>query len=145
MGRKGPPRAVLFELCLVSGAYSMGFVLLNSSLGKLAASFSETVRSLEPITSFALTWACGGRGATLNVMSAMALLSVIMGGGVSVASQPRFDMMGLLLGFGANFMFSSRTLLVTLMQVPSQRRCCCAPGCHASDRAASMRASSHHP
>ena len=45
LGRRPPPRVVLYELCLVSGSYTMGFLLLNSSLGKLAAAFSETVSS----------------------------------------------------------------------------------------------------
>ena len=80
------------------------------------------VRSLEPITSYTLTRLCGGRGATLTVASAIALLAVILGGATSVVSQPRLDVMGLLLGFGANFMFSSRTLLVTLMQDKLEQR-----------------------
>lgn len=90
------------------------------------------VRSLEPITSFALTRLCGGRGATLTVASAIALLAVILGGATSVVSQPRLDVMGLLLGFGANFMFSSRTLLVTLMQDKLEQRVhlCVPPASH---------------
>ncbi|KAL1523995.1 hypothetical protein AB1Y20_018910 [Prymnesium parvum] len=111
MRRKLPPRIMLFELCCVSGAYTFGFVLLNASLGKLTASFSETVRSLEPLTSFTLAWLAGGRGVSLSPMSGAALLAVVLGGAISVAAQPAFDVLGLLLGFAANFMFSSRTLL----------------------------------
>ena len=42
------------ELVFVSIAYTLGFLFLNQSLGRLAASFTETVRGLEPLTSFAL-------------------------------------------------------------------------------------------
>lgn len=114
--RRWPPRAVLAELCMVSVAYTLGFILLNAALGALTASFSETVRSLEPITSFALTWLFSGRGSSLNAMAGCSLTAVILGGAVCVLSQPAFSGVGLLLGFGSNLMFSSRTLLVTLMQ-----------------------------
>jgi len=120
--RRAPPWAVARELVFVSITYTMGFILLNSSMGRLQASFSETVRGLEPLTSFGLARLFGARGATVSTASAIALLAVLVGAGVSVSSQPAFDPRGLVLGLCSNVMFSSRALLITKMQDAWKRR-----------------------
>lgn len=116
VGCRAPPRAIMKELLLVSLAYALGFTLLNQSLGRLAAAFMETVRGLEPLTSFVLARLFGGRGAALSGRSALALLAVLGGATLCIWAQPKFDLRGLALGLLANVMFSSRALLVTLMQ-----------------------------
>ena len=100
----------------VSLAYTLGFLLLNCSLGRLQASFSETVRGLEPLTSFVLVRLLSARGGQLSGASAAALLSVLAGAALSVWAQPAFDLKGFAFGLLANCCFSSRALLVTLLQ-----------------------------
>ena len=120
LGRR-PPSAP-FETFLVSLSYTMGFLLLNCSLGKLAASFSETVRGLEPLTSFILVRIFAARGGALTSGMAGALLCVLLGAALAVWAQPAFDLNGLLLGLLANCAFSSRGLLVTMLQDAAQRK-----------------------
>ena len=119
-GRRPPdaPR----ELLMVSLAYTLGFLLLNQSLGRMAASFTETVRGLEPLTSFVLAKAFSARGARLPPASALSLLTVLVGAGMSVWAQPKFDGRGLAYGLLANCAFSCRALLVTLLQDAASRR-----------------------
>lgn len=109
------------ELMLVTLSYTMGFLLLNCSLGRLQASFSETVRGLEPLTSFILVRLLGARGGQLNCGSGAALLTVLGGAALSVWAQPAFDLRGFSYGLLANCAFSSRGLLVTLLQDATRR------------------------
>jgi len=109
------------ELLLVSLAYTLGFLLLNCSLGRLQASFSETVRGLEPLTSFVLVRLLAARGAQLSRASASSLLAVLSGAAVSVWAQPAFDVRGFAYGLLANCAFSSRALLVTMLQDATRR------------------------
>jgi drug/metabolite transporter (DMT)-like permease len=81
------------ELLLVSLSYTLGFLLLNCSLGRLQASFSETVRGLEPLTSFALVRLLS-HGKPLGRASSAALLAVLGGAALSVWAQPAFDAQG---------------------------------------------------
>ena len=111
------PPSALRELLRVALAYTLGFLLLNQSLGRLQASFTETVRGLEPLTSFAFAWLLGARGSQLQTASAAALCTVLAGAALSVWAQPAFDPGGLLFGLLANCAFSSRALLVTTLQV----------------------------
>ena len=113
-GRRMP--SALRELVLVSLAYVLGFLLLNQSLGRLQASFSETVRGLEPLTSFLFVRLFGGRGSQIRPSAACALLLVLGGAALSVWAQPAFDVRGLVYGLLANCAFSSRALLVTTLQ-----------------------------
>jgi len=106
----------LRELVLVSLAYVLGFLLLNQSLGRLQASFSETVRGLEPLTSFLFVRLFGARGSQIRPSAACALLMVLGGAALSVWAQPAFDVRGLVYGLLANCAFSSRALLVTTLQ-----------------------------
>ena len=83
--RRRPPPAAR-ELVFVSIAYTLGFLFLNQSLNRLAASFTETVRGLEPLTSFALAWLLGARGSQLVPVTATALGIVLsIGGSVAYA------------------------------------------------------------
>ena len=121
-----PPSAYR-ELALVAFAYTMGFLLLNQSLGRLQASFTETVRGLEPLTSFALARLFAARGSQLEPATAAALGAVLAGAALSVWAQPTFDVGGLFLGLLANCAFSSRALLVTLLQ-DAQKKTAAAEG-----------------
>lgn len=114
--RREPPRVIIRPLVMVSFAYATGFLFLNMALVRLAAAYTETVRGLEPLTTFLLARLLGGRGATLHLMSASALVTVLFGAAFCIWSLPHFDLRGLVLGLLANLMFSSRSLLVTIMQ-----------------------------
>lgn len=110
------------ELLCVSVAYTLGFLLLNQSLGRLHASFSETVRSLEPLTSFVLAYLLSARGTTLGRRTAGSLLAVLLGAVVSVWAQPGFDVRGFVYGLLANCAFSSRGVFVTKLQDATRRQ-----------------------
>ena len=110
------------EVALVSLSYTMGFLLLNCSMGRLQASFSETVRGLEPLTSFILVRLLAARGGQLSSAACAALLAVLAGAAVSVWAQPAFDPRGFAFGLLANVGFSSRALFVTRLQDVLRRR-----------------------
>jgi hypothetical protein len=120
LGRSAP--SARRELLLVSFSYTIGFLLLNCSLGRLQASFSETVRGLEPLTSYLIAWLLAARGTKLTGASAVALGAVLLGAAVSVWAQPAFDPSGLVYGLLANCAFSSRGILVTLLQDATRRK-----------------------
>ena len=115
-----PPQA-LRETMLVALSYTLGFLLLNCSLGKLAASFSETVRGMEPLTSFILVRLFAAHGGTLTKGMAGGLALVLVGAVINIWAQPAFELSGLLLGLLANCAFSSRGLLVTQLQDAAHR------------------------
>jgi hypothetical protein len=146
LGRSMP--AAPRELLLVSLSYTLGFLLLNCSLGRLQASFSETVRGLEPLTSFALV-RLFSHGKPLGGASSAALLAVLGGAALSVWAQPAFDAQGFACtaaglqplaehnkpaltkrfallpradGLLANCAFSSRALLVISLRDATRRR-----------------------
>jgi hypothetical protein len=110
------------EVLFVSVAYTCGFLFLNLSLGRLHASFAETVRGLEPLTSFALARLLSARGSRPGPVAQLALAGLICGALLSVAAQPVFDARGLAFGLAANACFSARALLVTSLQDATRRR-----------------------
>ena len=113
--RRRTPK-VWLELFRVALAYTLGFLLLNLSLNRMNASFTETVRGLEPLTSFALARCLGARGSQPGRLALLAIFLLLSGAFLSVAAQPAYDPGGLVFGFAANAAFSARGLLVSLLQ-----------------------------
>ena len=95
--------------------YTLGFLFFNMSYGRLAASFAETVRGLEPLFSFAFVRLLGVRGGLLSAPSAVALATLLVGGVISCASQT-FDARGLAFGLASNCCFAARSIYVSMLQ-----------------------------
>ena len=51
--RQSVPRGCWLDMGRIALVYTLGFLFFNMSYGRLAASFAETVRGLEPLFSFA--------------------------------------------------------------------------------------------
>mmetsp|Transcript_14793 Transcript_14793/g.29953 ORF Transcript_14793/g.29953 Transcript_14793/m.29953 type:complete len:395 (+) Transcript_14793:31-1215(+) len=113
--RQSLPPGCWFDIGRIALAYTLGFLFFNMSYGRLAASFAETVRGLEPLFSFALVRSFGVRGGMLRAPSAVALVTLLMGGVLSCASQT-FDARGFALGLASNCCFAARSLYVSSLQ-----------------------------
>lgn len=113
--RQSLPPGCLFDIARIALVYTLGFLFFNMSYGRLAASFAETVRGLEPLFSFVFVRSFGARGGVLRTTSAAALVTLLLGGAISCYSQA-FDVRGLLLGLLSNCCFALRSLYVSLLQ-----------------------------
>jgi len=112
---------IKFDVFRVAMAYTFGFLFFNMSYGRLAASFAETVRGMEPLFAFTLARLLGARGGTLSSTSVTALACLLLGGTVSCYAQ-QFDAVGLVLAVAANTCFAGRSILVSQLQDKLRRR-----------------------
>jgi len=113
--RQSLPPGCWFDIGRIALAYTLGFLFFNMSYGRLAASFAETVRGLEPLFSFAFVRLLGVRGGMLRAPSAVALATLLVGGVMSCASQA-FDARGLAFGLASNCCFAARSIYVSMLQ-----------------------------
>ena len=81
---------IMPDVFRVAMAYTFGFLFFNMSYDRLAASFAETVRGMEPLFAFTLARLLGARGGTLSSTSVTALVCLLLGGAVSCYAQ-QFD------------------------------------------------------
>ena len=86
--RQSVPRGCWFDMGRIALVYTLGFLFFNMSYGRLAASFAETVRGLEPLFSFAFVRLLGVRGGLLSAPSAVALATLLVGGEPSPSPSP---------------------------------------------------------
>lgn len=87
--------------------YTLGFVLTNISLSLCNASFSETVKSAEPISSLTLATLTRGEDA-VSTIEWLTTLPIVLGVGLSSYSDISFNIFGFLAAAASNFMFSMR-------------------------------------
>ena len=113
--RQSLPPGCWFDMGRIALVYTLGFLFFNMSYGRLAASFAETVRGLEPLFSFAFVRLLGVRGGMLRAPSAVALATLLVGGVMSCASQA-FDARGLAFGLASNCCFAARSIYVSMLQ-----------------------------
>ena len=113
--RQSLPPGCWFDMGRIALVYTLGFLFFNMSYGRLAASFAETVRGLEPLFSFAFVRLLGVRGGMLRAPSAVALATLLVGGVISCASQT-FDARGLAFGLASNCCFAARSIYVSMLQ-----------------------------
>jgi len=93
--------------------HTAGNLLTNVSLGKVAVSFTHTVKALEPLFSIGLSTAFFG-----DLPSRLVLLSLapIVGGvALASASEATFNWLGFLSAMGSNLTFQSRNVLSKLL------------------------------
>jgi drug/metabolite transporter (DMT)-like permease len=89
--------------------YTLGFVFTNVSLALCNASFSETVKSAEPISSLALAAMTRGEDA-VTPLEWLTTLPIVCGVALSSYGDASFHALGFLAAFASNFMFSMRGL-----------------------------------
>lgn len=106
-----PALRALVALCIV---YTTGFFLTNASFGAVNASFVDTVKAGEPITTVLLaSLFMPNERASLAVI--MALLPIVGGVGISSMAEASASLVGLAFAFGANLCFSARSIAAKLV------------------------------
>lgn len=104
-------RSALFWLCLV---YTLGFSLTNASFGAVNASFVDTVKAAEPISTVALAVVfLANEKITPRVL--LALLPIVGGVGISSMAEASASVVGLAFALGSNVCFSARSIAAKLV------------------------------
>jgi len=109
--RKFPsvPSELLWRIAPLALVHTVGNVLTNISLGKVAVSFTHTVKSMEPF--FSVIFSAIFLGDIPSLTLVLSLLPVV--GGVVLASftEASFNWAGLAAAMGSNLTFTSRNVL----------------------------------
>jgi len=101
----------LAVLCLV---YTLGFALTNASFGAVNASFVDTVKAGEPITTVLLAFVfLANERMTWPVL--LSLLPIVGGVAISSMAEASASALGLAYALGANVCFSSRSIAAKLV------------------------------
>lgn len=105
----GPSRVPLRELAPVALCQALGFVSTNVSFGRVAVSFTQTVKASAPLFSLAISvLAMGERYSALTYLS---LLPIVGGVALTAATELGFDSLGLAAALVSNLCFTSRSVL----------------------------------
>ena len=108
---EGGARSALGWLCVV---YSLGFALTNASFGAVNASFVDTVKAAEPISTVALAVIfLANERITLRVL--LALVPIVGGVGISSMAEASASVIGLCFALGSNCCFSARSIAAKLV------------------------------
>ena len=98
-----------FLVVSVGLTYTLGFVLTNMAFSKVSASFAETVKASEPLSSVLLGYIFYSE--FLSIKAYLTLIPICIGVAISCMSSDAFNLVGFLLAMGSNFFFSSRAVL----------------------------------
>jgi len=93
----------------ISISYTLGFVFTNMAFSIVSASFAETVKSAEPISSVLLSYFILRESTTLPTY--LTLIPICAGVGISCLHDDGFDIWGFIYALSSNFFFSSRAVL----------------------------------
>ena len=109
-------RALVYANAL---AYTLGFVLTNAAFSLVNASFAETVKAGEPISSVALAavWLREGT----SYASYASLVPIVAGVALSSAGETAFHLGGFLCALGSNACFSVRALMTKKLRAATAR------------------------
>jgi len=98
--------AAIFPLAVV---HTLGNVMTNVSLGKVAVSFTHTVKAMEPFFSVVLSSIFLGESTPPIVL--LSLVPIVLGVILASFTEPTFNWAGLFSALGANVTFQSRNVL----------------------------------
>lgn len=98
-------------LCAV---YTLGFALTNASFGAVNASFVDTVKAAEPISTVVLAHALLPQE-QLTARVLVALLPIVGGVAISSMAEASASLVGLAFALGSNFCFSARSIAAKLV------------------------------
>ena len=116
VGLKAPPKvtsSMLKPIGTLGMVHFLGNALTNVSLGKVAVSFTHTVKALEPVFSVGLSAAF--LGVVPSVALVGSLVPIIVGVMIASATEVSFNMAGFLSAMGSNLTFQSRNVLSKLV------------------------------
>ena len=111
-GRKGlemPGKSAAGAVTMLATTHLLGNALTNVSLGKVAVSFTHTVKALEPVFSVGLSALFLGTVPSLAVCAS--LVPIIVGVVVASATEASFCAAGFASAMGSNLTFQSRNVL----------------------------------
>jgi len=113
----GPSEATpdaLRSLLVLCAVYTVGFCLTNASFGAVNASFVDTVKAGEPITTvlLAVLFLANER---VTVPVALSLLPIVGGVAISSMAEASASLMGLAFALGSNVCFSARSIAAKLV------------------------------
>merc|ERR1712196_39254 len=94
-------------------SYSLGFILTNMAFSKTSASFAETVKASEPLTSVLFGYMIYSE--YLSMQTYLTLVPICVGVATSCVSTDAFNLSGFLLAFASNIFFSGRAVLSKLL------------------------------
>jgi solute carrier family 35 protein E1 len=111
-GRRGlemPGRSALGAVTMLATTHLLGNAFTNVSLGKVAVSFTHTVKALEPVFSVGLSALFLGTVPSLAVCAS--LVPIVVGVVVASATEVSFCAAGFASAMGSNLTFQSRNVL----------------------------------
>jgi len=99
---------MLMRIAPLAVVHTIGNLLTNISLGKVAVSFTHTIKSCEPF--FSVVFSAIFLGDMPSVLLVLSLVPVV--GGIALASftEPSFNWIGLFAALGSNVTFTSRNV-----------------------------------
>lgn len=99
---------MLIRIAPLAVVHTLGNLLTNISLGKVAVSFTHTIKSCEPF--FSVVFSAIFLGDMPSVLLVLSLVPVV--GGIALASftEPSFNWVGLFAALGSNVTFTSRNV-----------------------------------
>lgn len=106
--RPSVTKDMLLRIAPLAVVHTIGNLLTNISLGKVAVSFTHTIKSCEPFFSVILSAIFLG-----DIPSVALVLSLVpLVGGIALASftEPSFNWVGLFAALGSNITFTSRNV-----------------------------------
>jgi len=99
----------LWMIMPLAVVHTLGNLLTNVSLGKVAVSFTHTIKAMEPFFSVALSSIFLGTPVTAPVL--LALLPIVVGVALASISEVSFNWIGFGAAMGSNLTFQSRNVL----------------------------------
>ena len=102
-------RKQLVTILPLALVHTFGNLLTNVSLGKVAVSFTHTIKALEPFFSVALSSIFLGAPVTLPVV--LSLTPIVAGVALASATEASFNWAGFGAAMGSNLTFQSRNVL----------------------------------
>lgn len=97
----------------LAGVHTLGNLLTNVSLGKVAVSFTHTIKALEPFFSVVLSVLFLGDRPSPMLLSSLA--PIVGGVALASATEATFNWAGFLSAMGSNLTFQSRNVLSKLL------------------------------
>mmetsp|Transcript_31991 Transcript_31991/g.38711 ORF Transcript_31991/g.38711 Transcript_31991/m.38711 type:complete len:403 (-) Transcript_31991:633-1841(-) len=102
-------KETLLKIVPLAGVHALGNLLTNVSLGKVAVSFTHTIKAMEPFFSVALSAIFLGDTPTLPIVAS--LLPIVFGVALASCTESSFNWAGFLAAMGSNLTFQSRNVL----------------------------------
>lgn len=102
-------KTMVKPLLTLGAAHMLGNALTNVSLGKVAVSFTHTIKALEPVFSVGLSAVFLGNIPSLAMVAS--LIPIICGVAIASATEVSFNLAGFVSAMGSNLAFQSRNVL----------------------------------